>query len=451
MKHHWSIVGGGVSGLAFGRVLQKQGLSFTVFEAKEDFGGLARTLRRESFLFDTGAHRFHDKYPEVSAELMDLLNGRMRKIHTPSQISYGKRYIDFPLSPLDLVLKLGPFKTVRAGLSLIRERLARPREAVKNFEELARRTYGSSIAEAFLLNYSQKLWGAACSELSMDIAGQRMKGLNLASFLKEGFLGKKAKTEHLDGAFYYPEQGGIETIPNALAASCGQKNLRGNSEITEIQHDGKKITALLINGSEIQEVNEVISTIPLPLLIKRLMPSPPGHVSVAADRLHYRDVILVAFFLNRDSISPNASIYFPSKDIPFTRIYEPKNRNSSMSPEGKTSIIAEIPTDHTKAYRKEELDSLLNGVRTTVMHLYDLSREEILDMLTLRLSFAYPKLEIAAAAALEIVFAFLNKFDNLHLGGRNGLFRYSHIHNHLADAKSFEDQLRQGKNGLRAF
>ena len=52
---------------------------------------------------------------------------------------------------------------------------------------------------------------------------------------------------------------------------------------------------------------------------------------------------LCAIFLDIERCSDNASIYFPSKDIPFTRLYEPKNRSNYMAPKRQTCIVVEFP------------------------------------------------------------------------------------------------------------
>ena len=63
--------------------------------------------------------------------------------------------------------------------------------------------------------------------------------------------------------------------------------------------------------------------------------------------------------LDRPFFSDNASIYFPDKNIPFTRIYEPKNRSKYTSPIDKTCIVAEVPYNPEKSNIKNiELNGL---------------------------------------------------------------------------------------------
>lgn len=437
MMRKWSILGGGTAGLAYGYYFKRNRIPFAIFEAQKELGGASKTFRSGTFLFDSGAHRFHDKNRQVTSDLKALMNGQLSKIHAPSQIAFRNRFIDFPLSPMDLVLKLGLVPTVKAGCSLIYSRVKNGKEPIISFEDLANRRYGRYIAEVFLLNYSQKLWGKPASELSPEISGKRMKGLDLISFLKEGFLGKRAKTEHLDGAFYYPLQGGIGLVADSLAAACGEDNIRRGAEILCLHHDGSRITSMDISRAGSIPVDNVLSTIPLSQLVLKLDPHPPDAVLSAAAQLHYRDLVLVALFLNKPSITPNASLYFPSEKFPFTRVFEPRNRNSRLSPAGKTSLVAEITREHKNNSPAAVPDEMQKNVIAELMHFFQLAERDVAGLETHTVPYAYPRLDIAAAPAVEVIQSYLKGIGNLRLAGRNGKFRYSHVHDHLHDARSF--------------
>ncbi|MBU0508803.1 NAD(P)-binding protein, partial [bacterium] len=111
---HITILGGGPAGLAAAFYARKSALSFAVFEASCEIGGNARTLRHGPFMVDTGAHRFHDRDPQSTRDVMALLGDDLLQAEIPSQIVYGNRFVDFPLSPLDLLQKLGARKVMAA-------------------------------------------------------------------------------------------------------------------------------------------------------------------------------------------------------------------------------------------------------------------------------------------------------------------------------------------------
>lgn len=178
---HLDILGGGIAGLAVGYFAKKQHLPFTIYEASETIGGNAITFRHEDFLFDSGAHRLHDKDASATMEVQQLLGTALKRINAPSQIHDRGKWIDFPLSPWNLLKRLGPLVFTMAGLEVIGTKIGRPVPG-NSFESFALNTYGRTISERFLLNYSAKLWGRPCRELSPRISGKRLEGLNLKTF-----------------------------------------------------------------------------------------------------------------------------------------------------------------------------------------------------------------------------------------------------------------------------
>lgn len=436
---HITILGGGPAGLAVGYYAKKHQLPFTVYESSDSIGGNAVTLKHGDFLFDSGAHRFHDKDIEVTREIKELLGEKLVKVSAPSQIYWDGKFIDFPLSPLNLIRSLGPGTSIKAGLELALSRLT-TREPSKDFEQLALSTYGRTIASYFLLNYSEKLWGFSGNRLSTGISGNRLKGLSLKTFLTEIVFGKREKVKHLDGSFYYPETG-IGAIPEKLSEFCGKENILTNSKITRVFHDYNRIQEIEINGNERVKVDEVVSTLPPSLLLQIMEPRPAENFLLLSRSLRYRNLILVAFFLGKESVTENASVYFPDSRFAFTRVYEPRNRSKMMSPPGKTSLIVEIPCQTEDKIWNIENRKLTQVVSSQLTEVGWLTEDDIIDTSVTKLNRAYPILELGYEARVQQVFAFLDSFSNLRISGRNGKFTYTHIH----------DMMRFGKNLINDY
>ncbi len=430
---HLSILGGGAGGLSLGYYAKKAELPFTIHEAGDHPGGNCRTLRHGDFLFDSGAHRFHDRDPGVTTELKKLLGHELDRIHAPSHIYHDGKLVDFPLSPLNLVLSLGPVAFTRAGFEVLRSRLTPARDH-GHFESFALSTYGRTIASRFLLNYSGKLWGLPGDKLSTNVAGKRLKGLTLKTFVKEALWGKKAKTEHLDGAFYYP-RGGFGIIAQKLSEFCGVENIRLGSRITKIFHQKGRIAALESNGAERTNADQVASTLPLDGFLRMLDPAPPNDILKLAANLRYRHMILVAFFLDKRSVTDSATVYFPESEFPFTRVYEPRNRHPDMSPEGKTSLVAEIPCRREDASWTMEDQRLIGTVRFHLIQIGWMQKDQIEATAVHRMHYAYPVLELGFEEKIDKIFKYLNHFENLRLSGRNGRFQYSHVHDMMTFAR----------------
>lgn len=438
-KGQITVLGGGPAGMAACYYAVRSGLEPRVYEAGECFGGNSRTFQAQRFRFDSGAHRLHDKDPEVTRDLKELLGERLRRVDVGSQIYHGGRLIDFPLSPFNLLHKLGVPTFARATAQIL---LSRRRERdFPNFEAFATQRYGRIISESFLLNYSEKLWGIPCRRLAVSASGSRLRHLNLKSFLAEALLGKKAKTAHLEGSlFYYPDEG-IGAIIEAILRLLPHDSRVANARITRAFHRDGRIAAIEINGKERAETERVVSTLPLDHFLGILDPPPPREILERAGRLRFRHLVLVALFLKRASVSGSATLYFPEKGIPFTRAYEPRNRSAEMAPAGYTSLVAEVPcwkSDDIWAMGEQEAREM---VAAPLQEAGFIRPSEIIAVSVRRLENAYPVLKAGLERDVARLRDYLAGFRNLRLSGRNSRFEYIWLHN----------VFRSGKEIVREF
>lgn len=431
------ILGGGPAGLATGYYAKKQNLDFLIFEASGQAGGNCRTLQLNDFRFDTGAHRFHDKDPDVTVEVKHLLGDDLLRVDAPSEIYYQEKYYRFPLSLSDLVDKLETKTLLKIVLDKLRVGYGKQ---ANNFKELAVNTYGKTLAERFLLNYSEKLWGQSTDKLSTAISGNRLKGLNLRSFLRSAVFGPPRNPTHLDGSFYYPKYG-IGMIPDKLCEYIGKDRVQYNHSVSRIIHKGDRIDRVVLNDDRTVDVNIVINTLPLTLSLRFLEPAPPPELMAIANTIKYRNLILCVYCLDRDSFSSNASVYFPDEVFPFTRLYEPKNRSRSMAPEGQTVIVLEIPCFRENAVWRMSDSALQDATWQALCRVKPLDSDEIIHYRTYRLPFAYPVLEVGYEDNVKHLLDYFVQFENLYLTGRSSLFRYLHLHDLFKSGKAVIEQI----------
>lgn len=434
-----TILGGGPAGLAVGHFARKAGLDFKLLEASSRFGGNAVTFVEDGFRFDSGAHRFHDQDKAMTEEVKTLLGDDLLQCNIPSQIYHHGKFVDFPLSPLNLIGALGVTSSWRALGDFISARTA-PRGTRRSFEDQAIFAYGRDIADRFLLRYSEKLWGLPCSQLCPSISGKRLKGLDLRTFLLETFRGKRAKSTHLDGHFYYPRHG-FGMITEKLAASCGQERLRAGSHVTGMQHDGRRILSLQINDQETLPAGQIVSTLPLPLLARMLSSGLPASIEQDVAQLKFRNVVLVALYLNKPSVTRVGSVYFPDPGFPMTRVYEPRNRSAAMAPQGQTMLAVEIPCNASDEIWRQDDSELVRLVADKLKVCGWFREEEVTGGCVKRLPAAYPVLEEGIRERVQRIMDALSRFENLTLLGRNGEFRYTHTH----------DMLRAGHDTVAAL
>jgi protoporphyrinogen oxidase len=435
-----AILGGGVAGLAAGYTAHSLGLPFRIFEKAGQTGGNCVTFSQDGFRFDSGAHRLHDRNAEATGQIQRLLGNSLKMINVPSQIYYREKYLTFPFKMRDLAAKLGwPFLLRVAG-EVVLSRLRRE-GAAADFASAEERNYGRTLARLFLLNYSEKLWGMPCEQLATEISGNRLAGLNLMAFLKETFLPASVSARHLEGPFYYPDNG-IGAVSEALAGGCGSAYISANAELSRVFHDGRRIRAVEINKGERFACSAVVNTIPLDRFLRLLDPPPPPEVLHVAATLRFRQLALVALFLNRETVTRAATIYFPDLSVPFTRVYEPKNRSVMMVPPDKTSLVAEIPYSPGDQFEYMEAERMIEIVRSRLVGIGLIAERDAIGAVVRRLADAYPVLEKGVENRRREIFSYLAGFANLKTIGRCGTFRYLHIHHLLPEAARAIAELR---------
>ena len=67
-----TILGGGPAGLGLAFYAHRAGMPFVLVEASSELGGMCRTFRSGEHLYDCGAHRFHDRDPEITKDVLAL-------------------------------------------------------------------------------------------------------------------------------------------------------------------------------------------------------------------------------------------------------------------------------------------------------------------------------------------------------------------------------------------
>ncbi|MEX0747987.1 MAG: FAD-dependent oxidoreductase, partial [Rhodothermales bacterium] len=306
--------------------------------------------------------------------------------------------------------------------------------------DFATTRYGKALAQMLLLGYTAKLWGADPAKLSTRVAGGRLKGLDLRTFVLEMVRGTGGKRRHLDGTFYYPRNG-YGSIMDAVAAAVGRQHIHCRAHVNGLRHDGSRITHVAVEGSAPQPVEQLVSTLPLTVAVRALQPAAPKAILDLAAGLRFRHLRLAVFVLHKPSFSPNASLYFPDPADPYTRIYEPKNRSRALSPAEETTIVVEIPCSSTDDVWLDDDRKILERICSSLARKNLLLPSDVRAGCTVRLRNAYPILEVGFEDRAGALGEFLESFDNLSLAGRSARFEYTHVHEIFAAAEALVEDL----------
>ena len=432
------ILGGGPAGITSAYYAKKNKIPFILYESSNKVGGNCKTIIDGGYRFDIGAHRFHDKHDLATNEVKNLIGDDLLSVNAPSKIFFKDSMIDFPLSLSNIMMNLDwgiIIKAITENVYNITKYFQKP----NNFKDLAYQTYGKTLSNLFLINYTEKLWGRKADNLDIKISGNRLKHLNLTTFFRE-LLFKSDNVNHLDGSFYYPRHG-FGTIFEKMKDYIGEDNIRFDSPIKKVIHKDQKILEVYYGNSRINNVDMIINTLPVNTLINSLDPSPPENIKNIVNTIKYRDLKLCVIYLDTPSFTNNASIYFPESIYPFTRIYEPKNRSKDMAPNDKTCIVIEIPFDQDTELFSKSNKELFENISDILINNKLIKRKQIIDHKLIEAKYAYPILEIGLKYSLKNIFSYLNNFENMHIVGRNAQFKYIHTHDIFMQANSIINKL----------
>ncbi len=431
------ILGAGVAGLALAWHFARLGGTADLWEARSWVGGLARSVEHQDHRFDTGAHRIHAQDGTTLSFLREDLGLRLHPVRIPSRIHDRGEHFTFPPRPAEMVMSRGLLAApliladwVSAGLRY---------DAGDDLDSNLRRRFGRRLAERFLLPYSEKLWGQPPAELAVEAATQRLAGVNPLRLLVEAV--RLAAPSHMEGGFLYPERG-IGQLAEALRTGLPSGRLHLRHLLRRLECRKGRITRLHFEDRPSREVaGTVISTIPLPALVRALGEALPSACHEAAAGLRYRALRLVYIRLDQPQVSEHATLYFPNPDLCFSRVSEPRNRSPHMAPPGETGLLVEVPCSEGTPLHEADDESLAARVEAQLRRTGLLGKGRLLSWTHCRLPQAYPVPTLDSPARLARIRAALDGIQNLRCLGRTGCFAYEHLHHQLAAGRELAQKL----------
>ena len=429
-----AVLGGGLAGLACAWELSRRGYRISVIEKEKQVGGLARTIRLGDYSFDTGPHRWYSKRDEINDFMKGLMAGDLLDVKRFTRISYGKRLINYPIRPLDILLKFGPFFAAQAFLDFLftQTRLRFSKKPAVTMKDAYIAQFGGTLYKAFFETYSNKLWGLPCEELSGDWVAQRSRGLTVFTLIKNILMKSRVKKASLVDRFQYPRRGVGELAERFLQGiqSHGGRILTGSS-VKRVEWSGKQIAQICFekDGQEEGESFDwVVSSIPLTNFTAALSPAPPPGVLSLAQGLRYRGVVLVALFVNKEKITDDNWIYVQNSESGFVRYMEMGNFSRAILPPGKNCIVLEYPCQENDAtWKTPEKELIEQAVREYTAQFDFLTSKDIWGGHVVKIAHHYPIYTLGYNELVQKLKEYLGGLENLILIGRQGLFRYNNM------------------------
>jgi len=184
-----------------------------------------------------------------------------------------------------------------------------------------------------------------------------------------------------------------------------------------------------------------VSSLPLNNLVRMLNPAPPGRVLEAASKLKFRDLVVVALMVDRKRVTDQTWIYIPEQSIPFGRIHEPTNWSEQMAPEGTTILVMEFFSFRGDAIWSEDDQTLVKIAAKNMECLGFLNLHEVIGGAVVRAAKAYPLFEVGYKELCDELYDYLGRFENLHIAGRAGMFRYYNMDHAIASGITAADRI----------
>lgn len=238
------IVGGGLAGLCCGRELARRGITFQILEASDGVGGRVRTDTVDGFRLDRGLQNYLSSYPE------------------------GRRVLDYAaldLRPFDRALGVWFGGKMHRLAAPTDEPLTALKSAFGPIGSLADKLAAAKLAAGVRGGPDEAADESTLEFLKAHGIGPRMLDRLFRPFLSAVFLERELSTSARFFRFVFRlfaegrpslPAGGMQAIPDQLAAALPPGSLRLNTAVSEISGT----TVALATGERLTAKAVVVAT-----------------------------------------------------------------------------------------------------------------------------------------------------------------------------------------------
>jgi protoporphyrinogen oxidase len=493
------IIGAGPAGLtAAYELLTRTDIIPLVLEKSDAMGGISRTVRYKGNRIDIGGHRFFSKsdrvmdwwlkhmppeanangpqtitYHHMSREIDPsrapavtsadrVMLTRKRK----SRIYFLRKFFDYPISlTKDTLMKLGVVRVLRVGMSYMRSVLF-PTKNVTNLEQFLQNRFGRELYNTFFKSYTEKVWGVPCQEISAEWGEQRIKGLSIRKtithFLMQRFrrktsIAQKGVETSLIEQFLYPKYG-----PGQMWESVAEDVVRmggrivTNCDVVGISCRGDRVHSVSAidqsGGRQEYKGDYFFSTMPMKELIRSMDANIPDDIRHISEGLLYRDFITVGLLVKKlkvhektNSLVEDNWIYIQEPDVLAGRLQIFNNWSPYMvaNPDQVWLGVEYFCYEDDHLWKKPDAEmSAFAGVELDKIGILD--KNDILDSVVIRMPKTYPAY-FGTYNRFDQLRAFVDRFENLFLIGRNGMHRYNNQDHSMLTAMLAVDNIIEGR------
>jgi protoporphyrinogen oxidase len=505
------IAGAGPAGLtAAFELSQRTSVRPIIFEADSQVGGISKTVQYRGNRMDLGGHRFFSKSDWVMNWWQSILpaaadtpleglplklayQGQERDFTAVataahfdkvmlvrsrlSRIFYRRRFFDYPLKLNRTTLgNLGPAYAAAVGASYMKARLA-PRSPETTLEDFLVNRFGDKLYRTFFKDYTEKVWGVSCAQISAEWGAQRIKGLSISKallhalskpFKSGGDTAQKEIETSLIERFLYPKFGPgqmWEEVADRIVASGGEVFLR--HQVVGLHRSGQRVEAVDVRDAcgEVRRVacDFFVSTMPVKDLTGLLHPENPEVAGIAA-ALPYRDFMTAGLLVKRmhagrgaqaanraNGMPPDNWIYVQEPDVKLGRLQIFNNWSPSLVADPNSIWLGlEYFCGESDELWTMRDGAFVDFASRELAKLGLIELHDVLDGTVVRVPKAYPAY-FGAYSGIGRVREYLDELTNVFPVGRNGMHRYNNQDHSMLSAKAAVDCIAAGSQDKTAL
>ena len=511
------IIGAGPAGLtAAYELLDKTDIKPIIYEMSDYIGGISRTINYKGNKIDIGGHRFFSKSKKIMDWWINILpiqgapsrddiavgrdvplssESKRRNINSDrinsypapdpekydevmlnrsrlSRIFFLRKFFNYPISlNYNTFSNLGLIRTCKIGLSYANTSFQKIKPE-KSLEDFFINRFGVELYQTFFKDYTEKVWGVACSQIKADWGAQRIKGLSITKTItyainkrlsREAYISQKNVETSLIGQFMYPKYGPgqlWEEVAKLITKNGGEIHYK--NRIIGIDSNINKIVAVKVRNESTCELNRIegdyfLSTMPVKDFINSFESDKPSNVSEVAQGLMYRDFITVGLLLNKlkiknetklktiNDLVPDNWIYLQERDVKIGRLQIFNNWSPYLvKDESKVWLGLEyfcnegdemwnMSEENFKEFAIEELEKI-----------DIINSDEVIDSVVIKVKKTYPAY-FGTYDHFDTIKNFTDSFENLFLIGRNGMHRYNNMDHSMLTAMTAVENIINGE------
>jgi len=376
-----------------------------------------------------------------------------------TRIYFLRQFFNYPIQLTATTLRqLGLIMTIKISFSYLYAKIF-PRKPEKTLEDFMINRFGMTLYRLFFKDYTEKVWGLTCDQISAEWGAQRIKGVSLSKAIihsskslirkKKDDISQKGTETSLIEQFLYPAKGAgamWEEVARNVEAMGGK--ILSNRAVKQIFPTGNMVTSVEVQDtktgfSETFAGDYFFSTMPVKELISAISATVPEDVKTVAEGLVYRDFIYTGILVKKVAISnlKDNWIYIQEKKVNVARIQIYNNWGPYMVRDRDTVWLGLeyfcSKGDHIwnlsdKEIKKMAVDELAK------MKL--IQAEDVIDSTVERMEKTYPSYT-GSYNQFHIIRDYLDRYSNLFLVGRNGMHKYNNADHSMLTAMTAVDNI----------